>query len=159
MDKVKAKHVSESETEQVHVVFQSHLNPQGRLFGGKLVSWIDVVAGIVAQRHCNCYATTAEIDKLDFKSPIYIGSTLVIHGKVTCVGNTSMEVKVNTFIEEYSGERRLVNTAYLVLVALDKNGKPASVPKLICDTEEEKAEEQAGLKRRMLRKKRREENF
>ena len=117
MDKTEAKHVSESETEQIHVVFQSHLNPAGRLFGGTLVSWIDVLAGVVAQRHCGGYATTAEIDKLDFKSPIYIGSTLVIHGKVTCVGRTSMEVKVDTFTEEYSGERKLVNTAYLVLVA------------------------------------------
>ncbi|HCR44421.1 MAG TPA: acyl-CoA thioesterase, partial [Ruminococcaceae bacterium] len=120
---------------------------------------IDVLAGVVAQRHCGGYATTAEIDKLDFKSPIYIGSTLVIHGKVTCVGRTSMEVKVDTFTEEYSGERKLVNTAYLVLVALDKDGRPVPVPKLICDTKEEKAEEQAGMKRRMLRKKRRDEKF
>ena len=159
MDEIKSKHVSESETEQVRVVFNSHLNPQGRLFGGILVSWIDVVAGIVAQRHCNRYVTTAQIDKLDFKSPVYAGSTVILYGRITCVGNTSMEVRVDAFVEDISGKRELVNTAYLVLVALDKNGKPTAVPKLICDTDEEKAEEQAGLKRRLLRKKRRAEEF
>lgn len=159
MNEKMAKHVSESETEQLQVVFQANLNPQNRLFGGTLVSWIDVVAGVVAGRHCNCNVTTAEIDSLQFKSPIYASSVVVIHGRITCVGHTSMEVRVDSYVEEISGKRNLVNTAYLVLVALDENGKPTEVPALICDTPEEKAEQEAGMKRRQLRKQRRKEAF
>lgn len=159
MNELSAKHVSDSETEQVQTVFYSHLNAQNRLFGGQLVSWIDIVAGTVAHRHCRCNVTTAEIDSLQFKAPIYAGSLVVLRGKVTYTGHTSMEVRVDSFVEDMSGERALVNTAYLVLVALDRTGKPTTVPGLILETPEEKAEWEAGEKRRRLRQQRREESF
>lgn len=155
MEEFSARHVSDSETEQIQVVFDNHLNGKGRLFGGQLVSWIDVVAGIVAQRHCHRNVTTAEIDSLQFRSPIFKNSLLVLRGKITYVGNSSMEVRVDSFVENLNGERTLVNTAYLVLVALDENQKPVRVPRLICDTFQEKAEWEAGKKRALLRKERR----
>jgi acyl-CoA hydrolase len=62
-------------------------------------------------------------------------------------------------VEALDGNRKLVNTAYLVLVALDENGKPTPVPRLICETPAEKAEWEAGEKRRQLREKRRSEMF
>lgn len=159
MEELKPKHVSDSVTEQIHPVFYSHLNSQKRLFGGELVSWIDIVAGAVARRHSNRDVTTAEIDSLQFKSPVFANNVVVLHGKITYVGRTSMEVRVDSYVEELSGERRLVNTAYLVLVALDENGKPTPVPGLICDTPEEKAEWEAGKKRRQLREQRRLESY
>lgn len=159
MNELAAKHVADSQTEQIQFVFDNHLNGQGRVFGGQLAAWIDIVAGVVARRHCNHNVTTAEIDSLQFKSPVYSNSAIVMRGKVTYVGTTSMEIRVDSFVEDLSGERRLVNTAYLVEVALDENQKPIPVPKLICETFQEKAEWEAGQKRRELRQRRRLEAY
>jgi acyl-CoA hydrolase len=159
MSEPAAKHVSDSETEQIQPVFYAQLNSQNRLFGGQLVAWIDIVAGAVARRHSNRCVTTAEIDNLQFKAPVPADSLVVLHGRLTCVGRTSMEVRVDSYVEEVSGKRKLVNTAYLVLVALDENGRPTPVPRLICDTPQEKAEWAAGEKRRELRRLRRSESY
>jgi acyl-CoA hydrolase len=159
MSELTAKHVADSDTEQIQVIFDNHLNGQGRVFGGQLAAWIDIVAGIVARRHSNHNVTTAEIDNLQFKSPVYSNCAIVLHGKITYVGTTSMEVRVDSFVEDLSGERKLVNTAYLVEVALDENQKPIPVPRLICDTFQEKAEWEAGEKRRKLRQLRRKEAY
>ncbi len=154
-----AKHVSDSEIEQVQPVFKAHLNSQNRLFGGQLVAWIDIVAGAVARRHCNRNVTTAEIDSLQFKEPVCPDSVVVLYGRLTYVGHTSMEVRVDSYVEALNGERKLVNTAYLVLVALDESGRPTPVPRLICETPTEKEEWEAGEKRRRLREQRRSESY
>lgn len=159
MEETNAKHVSDSEIEQVQPVFKAHLNAQNRLFGGQLVAWIDIVAGAVARRHCNRNVTTAEIDSLQFKEPVSADSVVVLYGKLTYVGRTSMEVRVDSYVEELNGDRKLVNTAYLVLVALDGNGRPTPVPRLICETPQEKTEWEAALRRRQLRQQRRSEAF
>ena len=78
---------------------------------------------------------------------------------MTYVGRTSMEVRVDTFVEEMDGTRKQVNRAYLVLVALDEQDKPVPVPGLIPETDEEKAEWEAGIRRHELRRQRRAENF
>lgn len=159
MNELPAKRVSDSETEQIQVIFENDLNGQGRVFGGRLASWIDIVAGTVARRHSNRNVTTAEIDTLRFKSPVYMTDLVVLHGKITYVGTTSMEVRVDSFSEDLLGQRRLVNTAYLVLVALDENEKPTPVPGLICESFQEKMEWDSGEKRRNLRKQRRLEAY
>ena len=159
MSELTAKHVADSYTEQIQVIFDNHLNGQGRVFGGQLSAWIDIVGGIVGRRHSNHNVTTAEIDTLQFKSPVYANSLIVLHGKITYVGTTSMEVRVDSFVEDLSGEKKLVNTAYLVEVALDENQNPTPVPKLICETFQEKAEWEAGDKRRQLRQFRRKEAY
>nr|WP_319488260.1 acyl-CoA thioesterase [uncultured Caproiciproducens sp.] len=159
MSELPAKKVSDSETEQIQFVFENHLNGQGRVFGGQLASWIDIVAGVVARRHSNNNVTTAEIDTLQFKNPVYATNLVVLHGKITYVGTSSMEVRVDSFSEDLLGQRRLVNTAYLVLVALDDNEKPIPVPRLICETFQEKMEWEAGEKRRDLRRQRRLEAY
>lgn len=159
MSELLAKHVVDSEAEQLQVVFDNHLNGQGRVFGGQIAVWIDIVAGVVARRHCNHNVTTAEIDSLQFKSPVYSNNIVVLHGKITYVGTTSMEVRVDSYVENLLGERKLVNTAYLVEVALDVHQNPTIVPKLICESLQEKTEWAAGEKRRELRQKRRREAY
>ncbi|NLG92344.1 MAG: acyl-CoA thioesterase [Clostridiales bacterium] len=159
MNELPAKHVKDSEVEQVHSIFYNHLNGQGRVFGGQLAAWIDIVAGAVARRHCNRNVTTAEIDSLQFKNPVYANCLVILHGKITYVGTTSMEVRVDSFSEDLSGTRKLVNTAYLVLVALDENEKPVAVPRLILDNFQEEAEWKAAEKRRKLRQQRRLEAY
>lgn len=153
------KHVADSLTEQVQIIMPSHINGADRLFGGQLVQWIDVVAGVVARRHSGCNITTAAIDNLQFKAGAFMNNTLVLIGRITYVGHTSMEIRVDTYVEDLSGVRKVVNRAYLVMVALDENGQPTEVPRLILETESEKAEWEAGKKRHMLRHKRRKEGY
>ena len=145
------KRVSDSVTEQVHILSQGSLNGYKRLFGGQLMSWIDVVAAVVARRHSEKNVTTAVVDMLEFKAPAYANDTIFIVGKITYAGRTSMEIKVTVYVEELSGERKLINTAYVVMVALDENERPTKVPGLILETEEELKEYEAA-KARILRR-------
>lgn len=128
------KKVSDSMVEQVFQVRPEHLNGAGRLFGGQLMAWIDEVAGLVGIRHSN-------------------GDV------ITAVGHTSMDVRVDTYIEDHRGIRRSINRAYLTLVAVDENDKPRPVPGLTLENESEQAEWLAGEKRRELRGQRRKEGF
>ncbi len=150
-----AKRVSESRTEQVQILSQGTLNGYKRLFGGKLMEWIDIVAAVTARRHSGKNVTTAVVDSLEFTSAAYANDTLVLIGTVTYVGRTSMEVCVKTYVEALSGERRLINKAYIIMVALDENEQPTQVPGLICETEEEKREWKLGKLRNDARKQRR----
>lgn len=154
-----AKKISDSKTTQVQILMSADINGSKRLFGGRLMEWIDIVAAVVARRHSNLEVTTASVDNLQFKAAAYINSTIILKGKMTYVGTTSMEVKVDTFVEELSGERCLVNSAYVVMVALDTDNKPKRVPRLILETDEDKKEWEAGKRRHDLRKQRRVEDF
>lgn len=153
------KYVRESRTEQVQILSQGTLNGYQRLFGGKLMEWIDVVAAVTARRHCGKNVTTAAVDSLEFTSAAYANDTLVLVGNITYTGRTSMEVCVKTYIEYLNGERKLINKAYLIMVALDENEKPAPVPELICETDEEQREFLEGQHRSQLRKQRRIASF
>ncbi len=146
-------------TEQVHIVMSEDINGAGRLFGGRLVEWIDEVAGIVGLRHSGHNVTTAAIENLQFKEGAYIGEIIVLIGRVVYTGRTSMEVRIDTYREELSGMRYPINRAYLTMVALDERDKPVPVPKLKIESETEKAEWEYALARRESRKKRQTEGF
>ena len=154
-----AKTVSASRTEQQYILRPAHINPYGRLFGAQLLKWIDEVAGIVAVRHCNAIVTTAAIDNLEFKEPAYSGQMIVLLGQITYVGRTSMEVRVDTYTEALDGTRKMINRAYLTMVAIDNEGAAVEVPSLILETEEQQAEYEAAMKRKEMRKQRRLEHF
>lgn len=153
------KRVKDSYSEQVQVLTQANINGYNRLFGGQLMEWIDVVAAVVARRHSGCNVTTAVVDTLTFQAPAHPNDTVIICGYITYVKRTSMEVCTKTYVEELNGIRKLINTAYLVMVALDEQENPTEVPRLILETEEEIAEWEAAEKRAMLRKQRRKENY
>ena len=159
MDKLVYKKVSDSKTEQIQILMPEHINGFNRLFGGKLMEWIDVVAAVVARRHSGCNVTTASVDNLQFKAAAYINSTIFLSGQITYVGATSMEVRVTTYVEKLNGIRQMINRAYLVLVALDEKDNPVHVPGLILETDEERLAWEAGEKRRELRKQRRLEAY
>ena len=140
------KTVEDSRTEQVHLIMHQHLNAGGRLFGGMLMQWVDEVSGVVAMRHCGTYrVTTAAVDNLQFKEPVYEGEILVMIGYVTYVGNTSMEVEIDSYVERGDGMRYLVNRAFSVMVAVDKNERPTRIPGLIIHTEAEKGRHQGSF--------------
>lgn len=153
------KRVSESQTEQVYMVRSPHINGYGRLFGGQLVQWIDEIAGIVARRHSCSNITTAAIDNLSFKAAAFVNDTVVLSGKVTYVGKSSMEITVDAFVEDLTGQRQTINRAYIVMVAIDGEGNPVPVPGLLLESEEEKAEWERGEKRYALRKIRQKEGY
>lgn len=146
------KEVSASYTEQVQILNQSNINGYKRLFGGQLMQWIDIVAAVTARRHCEHNVTTVLVDRLEFKKPAHANDMILLTGHVEYVGKTSMDVCVNTYIEELNGGKTLINTAHLVMVALDENDCPTEVPRLILRTDKERADWDAAKKRRELRK-------
>ena len=154
------KRVEDSLTEQTYLVMHRHINGYGRLFGGQLMALIDELAGIVSKRHSESEITTACIDQLNFKHPVMLNDTLVMIGKITYVGTCSMEVRIDSYVETLDGMRRLINRAYVVMVAIDeKTGKTKPVPGLIVETEAQKAEWEGGIRRTQLRKQRKVEGF
>ena len=152
--------VSDSRVETVHMVRPNHMNAAGRLFGGQLMQWLDEVAGLVAKRHIRGNVITASVDNLRFIHGAYQGEMVVIIGKATYVGNSSMEVRVDTYVEHLSdGMRYPINRAYFTMVGLDEKDKPCRIPRLTIKSEEEKAEWEAAEKRREMRMHRRKEGI
>lgn len=131
------KTVDQSRVETYHIIRPSDLNSEGRLYGGTLVAWIDEVAVLVARKHTQMSVTTGSIDNLRFLRGAYLKDTIVLLGCVAYVGNTSIVVKVETYVEHISGERDLINVAYLTLIGLDEQERPARVPRLKLQTTEE----------------------
>lgn len=152
------KTVAESRTEQGYMIRARYLNSVGRLFGGDLLAWIDETGAFAAKRHCNREVTTVAIDNIHFAKAMFEGDIAVLIAKVTYVGNTSMEVRVHTYVEELDGKRTLVNSAYLVYVAIEED-RPIRVPRLKVCTQEQKDEWIAGEKRALMRQQRRKEGY
>ena len=150
------KTVDDSRVETIHLVRPTHLNGANRLFGGILMQWIDEVAGIVAKRHSMCNVTTASVDNLTFLKGAYNGDMVVITGKMTWVGSSSMEVCVDTYVENRLGARDRINNAHFMMVALDENDRPVKVPRLRLQTEDEKLAWTHGEERQRIRKMRKE---
>jgi len=150
-----------SRAEQTQIVLGEHINGQGRLFGGRIMEWIDIVAAVSARRHCGCNVTTAAIDTLSFKAPAFVNDTIVLVAQVTYAGNTSMEVRVDVYVEDCAtGERNAINTAYLTEVCVDAHGTPQPVEfglELVSD--EERREWEDAEKRIAIRKQRDAEGF
>ena len=149
-----------SQVENVYVIRYENINPTGRLFGGQLVSWIDEVAGACAMRHSGLPVTTASIDNLTFKRGATLADRLVLLARMTYVGRTSCEVRVDSFIEDQEGFRHVINRAFLTYVAIDDNGKPQEIPyALDVRTVAEQARWDGALLRRNNRKSRKDIGF
>jgi acyl-CoA hydrolase len=140
-------------TSSVQIVMPQHCNgyQTPRLFGGQLMAWIDVIGAVAARRFAHCAVTTVCVDHLDFIAPAHLNDTVVQEARVTWTGSTSMEVRVDSFVERLDGSRDMVNRAYAVYVALDENEHSAPVPPFTPETEEEKKEYEAAVQRRMIR--------
>jgi acyl-CoA hydrolase len=125
----------------------------GNIFGGRVMQLIDIAAGVAAMRHARKTVVTVFVDQLHFKNPIKMGQIVILNAWVEYVGKTSMEVGVDVFSENpITGERISTTTAHLTFVAVDKNGKPSSIPPLILETDEEKKRHELAKQRREQRK-------
>lgn len=148
----KAKTVAESVVQQIQVVMPEHINTLGNLFGGQLLYWIDLAAGLVAFRHTGGHCPTAAFDEVRFLKPIVVKDVLLIEGHLTYIGNSSMEVRVNTFVEKRDRKYEFVNSAYITSVYVDENGHPKRAPRLELLSDEEVAEWNAGMERARIKK-------
>lgn len=138
------------------LVLPNDTNQLGNLLGGQLMHWMDLVAAIASARHSRHVCVTASVDELNFIHPIKLGEVVTLQASVNRVFRTSMEVGVKVLSENLlTGIIRHANTAYLTFVALDSNGKPAGIPQIKIETDEERRRFDDALIRRDQRLERR----
>jgi acyl-CoA hydrolase len=151
-----AKPARFSQVATTQLVLNSDINAFGTVFGGVLMSWIDMCGAISAQRHAEGPVVTASVDDLHFIAPIYLGWVVRLQASVNFVSKTSMEVGVRVDAENPIERKAYhTSTAYLTFVALDAQGKPKPIPGLILETEDEKRRHAEAIQRRALRLQRR----
>ena len=156
-DSLKPRPVRDSQSEMNEIVLPNDTNPLSALLGGRLMHWIDLAGALAAHRHSRNYVVTASIDHMDFHTPVHIGDLVVLRSSVNRVFNTSMEVGVSAWVENYlSEEKRLVSSAYLTFVAVDAAGRHLRVAPVIPETDAEKRRYEDAGRRRELRKAERE---
>ncbi len=147
-----SKPISASRVTMTELVLPTHTNSLGTIFGGVVMSWIDICAAIAAQRHSNSEVVTASVDQLNFIAPVYKGWVVNLKSSVNFVSKTSMEVGVRVDAENpRTGEVFHTASAYLTFVALGADGKPRAVPTLILETEVEKRRHKSAEARRAHR--------
>ena len=129
---------ADSVTEFAQIIRMENVNGAGRLFGGHLMVWMDEISAVSARRYAKGPVTTACVENLRFLRPAYQNETLVVTGRVIYTGRTSMEVLVTAEVERFSGARDLIADSHVILVALDDNERPRTVPVLVPETKQEK---------------------
>lgn len=144
-----AKSPSASKTVQTQLVFPEHANALGNAFGGQVMAWADMVAGICAMRHTDGLAVTASVDDLQFEKPMAIGDIAVVEARVNAAFRTSLEVEVEVWGESiHTRERWLCVNARMTFVAIDSARKPRVVPPLVPESDEDVRRMKAASERR-----------
>ncbi len=147
-----AKPVSASQVTMTELVLPVHINALDSIFGGVVMSWIDICAAIAAQRHAGGDVVTASIDQLSFIAPVYKGWVVNLKASVNFVSRTSMEVGVRVDAENPRTLQTFhTASAYLTFVAIGPDFKPIPVPALLLETEDHRRRSAAAQKRRELR--------
>ena len=136
---IREKSPEESSADVIVRMFPSDANPAGNVFGGEILKHIDMVAGIVAQRHSQSNAVTVSMDSVNFIKPVFVGNVLKLNARINYVHNSSMEIEVRAEAEDIvTGIKTITGTAFVTFVTLDKNGKPTHAPKLLLQTDEDR---------------------
>ena len=132
------------------IVMPMHTNGvAGVMFGGIMMQWIDVCAGVAAMRLARGAVLTASIDRLDFLSPVRVGETVVLQAQVNYTARTSMEVGCRVETEDMrTGTRRYVTKAYLTFVAVDDIGRPRPIHAIELATDEDQRRHREAESRR-----------
>ncbi len=146
------KPVSASRISIAQLMQPEHANNLGNVHGGWIMKLVDEAGALACMRHSQRRVVTVAIDSMIFRHPIRIGDLVQLTAEVTNVGRTSMEVEVHVEAENpITGVKLHTNTAYLVYVALDDQGKPVNVPPLIVETDEERRRQREALERQSRR--------
>ena len=147
------KPISASRVTLSQLMHPEHTNLLGNVHGGWIMKLVDEAAALACMRHAQKKVVTVAIDSMTFRRPIRIGDLVILNAEVAYTGRTSMEAEVHVVAENpITGERTHTNTAYLVYVALDDEGRPSQVPALKAETEDDKRrmEEAAVRQKRRL---------
>ena len=153
---LKPKSPNESKAEMTVRMFPSDANPNGNVFGGEILKQIDLIAGLVAQRHARMNTVTASIDRVNFLKPVFVGNAIILNARVNYVHRSSMEIEIKVESEDLmNGNRTLTNTAFVTAVALGPDGKTREVAPLLLETEQDKKRFAEGEKRMSQRLKER----
>lgn len=147
-----ARSASESALTMTQYMLPEHANPLGNVHGGVVLKLCDECGGIIAARHARHPAVTLTVDSVTFHKPVTLGRLLLVHGFITWVGRTSIEVELRVEAEDLvTGDREHTNSAWIVYVALDEQGRPTPVPPLVLATDEERQRFAEGEVRRQFR--------
>lgn len=134
------------------MVLPNDTNTLNNLMGGKLMHWMDIIAGVSAQRHSNRVVVTASVDNISFSNPIKLGNIVTFNAIVTRSFSTSMEVYIEVFAEDIPKKTKVKsNEAFFTFVAVNDEGKPTRVPELVPKTKNEIMLFDGALRRRQLR--------
>jgi len=145
------KFARETFAETTKLVLPNDTNTLGNLMGGQLLCWMDIAAGISAQRHCRRVVVTASVNHVSFNRPIKLGDIVTIESKVSRAFTSSMEIYMEVFVEDHvTGKREKCNEAIYTFVAVDQMGAPIQVPELVPETEIEHQRFDGALRRRQL---------
>lgn len=132
------KHPKDSMIEMREIVMQNHINPNHIVFGGVVMSWIDLAAAMCATKHCQTNVVTIHVDDVSFLYPIKVGYHVLIQASINYVGTSSMIIGTRVISENpFTGESLTTAKAYLTFVGLDSEGKKMTVPKLVPETKDE----------------------
>ncbi|MCE2776826.1 MAG: acyl-CoA thioesterase [Algoriphagus sp.] len=146
------KFAKDSVTIMTEMVLPNDTNTLNNLMGGRLMHWMDIVAAIAAQKHCNRIVVTASADSISFKEPINLGNVVTLRSQVTRAFNSSMEVFIEVTAEDIPACKKIMtHRAFFTFVAVDQNGKPIEVPEVVPETPEEIEFYEGALRRRQLR--------
>jgi acyl-CoA hydrolase len=127
-------------------------NLLGNVHGGAIMRLVDNAGGLAAMRHCGGPVVTAAMDEMTFLEPVYVGEVVTVKAMVNDSGRTSMEVGVRVEAESVTSGRHVhTSSAYLVYVALDREGKPRPVPPVLAETEEQQQRQREAKLRRQAR--------
>ena len=143
--RIHEKSPAESHAEVIVRMFPSDANPAGNVFGGEILKHIDMVAGIVAQRHSQSNAVTASMDSVNFLKPVFVGNVLTLSARINYVHKSSMEIEVKAEAEDIvTGIKTIAGTAFVTFVSLDRNGKPTPAPGLSLKTDDDRTKFEEG---------------
>jgi acyl-CoA hydrolase len=152
-DMLMPRPVRDSQSEMTELVLPNDANPLGALLGGRLMHWIDLAGAMAVHRHTRSYAVTASVDHIDFLVPVQVGDLVILRSSVNRVFQTSVEVGVKVFVENYIADTsQHVASAYLTFVAIDAKGNHLKVPAVIPETEEQQRRYDDAGRRRELRR-------
>jgi len=143
-----------AETAQTVTLFTQpeHSNSLGNVHGGVILKLCDECGGIIATRYARRPAVTVTVDSVNFHRPVVVGQLLLVHGQITWVGRSSMEVELRVETENLqTGEVTHTNSAYFVYVALDEARRPTAVPRLRLQSEAEERRFAEGTARQSVR--------
>lgn len=157
---MEGKTVAQSRVAVSRLMMPEHANTRGNVHGGEIMKMVDEVGGLASMRHAGCPAVTVAMDAMTFLKPVRIGHLVTFEAELTYVGNTSMEVRVSVVAENpLTGERVYTNWAYVVYVAIDEQGHPQKVPRLIAETDEERERMERAKERQAYRLRQREQEM